>query len=331
MDRKHLEYFLAVAAHGSFTSAAYALRIAQPSLSYAVRALERELEATLFHRLGRGVTLTPAGEALVLPAQQVLRDFARVRASVQEVSGLVAGRLDIVALTTLSVDPLAQMVGAFRQRHPGIDFSVVDPEHAAAVAEMIRGGQCELGLTDFSVPAIGLNMLELPEQEILAVLPPGTKLPEVTRISVREVGMLDLVATPPGTSTRSLIDTALSALGRPLRIAVETPHRAAIVPLVLTGAGATLLPRPLAEAAAALGAVTCPIDPPVTRRVRLLWRQGPLSPAAEAFLGMASRWDPAHREEGASRRDAEPACDEKTDVRQHRLSTAVTAASAAGD
>ncbi|HEX6352955.1 LysR family transcriptional regulator [Actinophytocola sp.] len=292
MERKHLEYFLAVAAHGSFTSAASALHIAQPSLSYAVRALERELGATLFHRLGRGVSLTPAGEALVRPAQQVLREFAQVRSSVQKVSGLVAGRLDIVALTTLSVDPLAPMVGAFRQCYPGIDFSVIDPEHAAAVAEMIRGGQCELGLADFSVPTTGLSMLELPEQEILAVLPPGTELSTSDRISVREVGMLDLIATPPGTSTRTLIDTALSVAGRPLRIAVETTHRAAIVPLVLTGAGATLLPRPLAEAAAALGAVTCPIDPPVARRVRLLWRSGPLSPAAEAFVGMASQWEP---------------------------------------
>jgi LysR family carnitine catabolism transcriptional activator len=293
MERKHLEYFLAVAAQGSFTGAAYALHVAQPSLSHAIRSLEREVGARLFNRLGRGVTLTPAGEAMIGPAQQVLREFAQVRTSIERVSGLGAGRLDIVALTTLSVDPLAPMVGAFRRHYPAIGFSVVDPEQAAAVAEMVRSGRCELGLADFSVPATGLKTLELPEQEILAVLPPEAAPAKDSAISVDEVAALDLIATPPGTSTRTLVDTTLSAVGRPARISVETTHRASIVPLVLSGAGAALLPRPLADDAATLGAVTRPIDPPVVRRVRLLWRPGPVSQAAEAFISMATRWDPA--------------------------------------
>lgn len=285
MERKHLEYFLSVAAHGSFTSAAYALHVAQPSLSYSVRALERELGVQLFHRLGRGVRLTSAGEALMGSAQQVLREFARARASVRDVHGLGAGRLDIVTLTTLSVEPLASLMGKFRRDYPAIDFNVIDPEHAAAVTEMVRNGRCELGLADFSVQATGLRTAELPEQEIVAVLPPDAA-GRGTRLSLREVAALDLIATPPGTSTRTLVDTALAGLGRPLRIAVETTHRASIIPLVLAGAGATLLPRPLAEQASALGAVTCPTEPPITRRVRLLWRPAPLSPAAEAFVRM---------------------------------------------
>src|SRR5690625_4102144 len=63
--------FLTVASHGSFTSAAHALRIAQPSLSYAIRVLEREVGAPLFRRLGRGVVLTDMGEALQSPARTV--------------------------------------------------------------------------------------------------------------------------------------------------------------------------------------------------------------------------------------------------------------------
>jgi LysR family transcriptional regulator, carnitine catabolism transcriptional activator len=92
--------------------------------------------------------------------------------------------------------------------------------------------------------------------------------------------------TPPGTNSRAILELALSGAAVPLRVAVETPHRAAIVPLVLAGAGATLLPRSMAEDAARQGARIAALDPPVVRRVQLLWRREPLSPAARAFVSM---------------------------------------------
>ncbi|RVX38967.1 DNA-binding transcriptional LysR family regulator [Nonomuraea polychroma] len=289
MDRRQLEYFLAVASHGSFTSAASALRVAQPSLSYTIRTLERELGTSLFHRLGRGVRLTPEGQALVGSAQQVLRAFQSALSSVQQVTRLEAGRLDIVALTTLAVDPLAGLVGTFRRAHPGVDIRIEDPEHAAAVAEMVRVGECELGLADFSVPSAGLRALELREQEMLAVLPPDAEMATGRSVKMTQVAAMDLITTPPGTTTRTLLEQSLAGAGVPLRIAVETPHRAAIVPLVLAGAGVALLPRPMAEDAARQGARIGVIDPPVVRRVRLLWRPEPLSHAGQAFVEMVRR------------------------------------------
>jgi LysR family carnitine catabolism transcriptional activator len=294
VDRRQLEYFLAVAAHGSFTSAASALRVAQPSLSHAIKSIEREVGAILFHRLSRGVRLTAAGEAFLGPAHQVMRDFEAARASVRMVSDLVAGRLDIVAMTTLAVHPLANLVGDFRRAYPGVDISIDDPEHAAAVTDMVRTGRSELGLADFSVPAGDLRAYELPEQQMLAVLPPDADIPENASLKVAQVAALDLIATPLGTATRSLLEFALAGAGVPLRIAVETPHRAAIVPLVLAGAGSTLLPLPMAEDAARQGAKIAPIDPPVARRVRLLRRREPLSPAGRAFMRAvvsAHAWD----------------------------------------
>jgi DNA-binding transcriptional LysR family regulator len=65
MDLRRLEYFLAVVEHGRVTVAANELHVAQPSLSQAIRALERDLGAELFVRNGRGLTPTPAGLALV--------------------------------------------------------------------------------------------------------------------------------------------------------------------------------------------------------------------------------------------------------------------------
>ncbi|WP_046472501.1 LysR family transcriptional regulator [Allosalinactinospora lopnorensis] len=299
MERKHLEYFLAIASHGSFTSAASSLRIAQPSLSYAISVLEREVGAPLFRRVGRGVVLTPLGEALLAPARQVIHDFALVRTAARQVSGLVSGRLDIVAATTLAVDPLASFVGAFRRRHPGVTFNIVDAENAAAVVDVVRRGQCEVGLTEHGATGPGMQLLDLPEQDVLAVFPPTAPTPE-DPLRLEELADLDFVTTPSGTTTRSALDSALALAGTSPRIAVETTHRAAIVPLVLGGAGATLLPRRLAWEAGRLGAVVVALSPPLTRRGVLVWPPDVLSPAAQAFVDLVRAWPPdgGEQEEG---------------------------------
>src|SRR4029450_10878186 len=91
MDLRQLGYVVAIAEEGGFTSAADRVGISQPSLSYAVKALENELGALLFHRLGRSVRPTAAGEALLGPARQALRDAEVARAAVAAGAG-VAGR-----------------------------------------------------------------------------------------------------------------------------------------------------------------------------------------------------------------------------------------------
>jgi DNA-binding transcriptional LysR family regulator len=97
-----------------------------------------------------------------------------------------------------------------------------------------------------------------------------------------------MVTTPLGTSSRALLERALTraALPAPV-IAVETEQREALLPLVLAGAGTALLPRPLAEQAARQGAVVAELRPPLRRTVGIVYRQGTLSPAARAFLDLA--------------------------------------------
>src|SRR6266542_1421725 len=91
MERRYLEYFVAIVDHGGFTAASQALHVAQPSLSQVIKTLERELGVELFQRLRTGSRLTSAGEALIGPARQVLREFDSARSAVSSVSGLVGG------------------------------------------------------------------------------------------------------------------------------------------------------------------------------------------------------------------------------------------------
>jgi DNA-binding transcriptional LysR family regulator len=285
MDLRRLRLFLAVVDDGGMTRAAEAEHVSQPSVSQAIRELEAELGTPLFHRVGRRVVLTAAGEALVEPARQALRDVETGRAAVEAVAGLGAGRLDLVALPTLAVDPVAPLVGAFRTAHPGVDIALADPADASALVDLVASGECELGITAEPVTDPGLTSHELAQQDLLAVLPPGASA--LHSMAVSSLARYPLVTAPPGTTTRTQLEGAFADAHVSPRIAVVTSQREAILPLVLAGAGATLFPRPLAEQAAALGATVVSLRPRLTRPVHLFHRAGPLSPAAAAFRALA--------------------------------------------
>jgi LysR family transcriptional regulator, carnitine catabolism transcriptional activator len=288
MDLRRLRLFLAVVDEGGFTRAAEAEFVSQPSVSQAMRELEADLGTPLFHRVGRGVTLTTAGEALVGPARQTLRDVETARAAVAAVGGLEAGRLDLCALPTLAVDPVAPLTGAFRTAHPGVTVTLADAEGPAEVASLVINGDAEVGITVEHAANDTLRSVALGQQEMLVVLPPGTAIRSRTRaLPAEELANRPIVTTPRGTSTRQLLDEAFEAARVIPHIAVVTAQREAVLPLVLAGAGASLLPQPVAANAAALGAVVVPMRPRVNRQVVAVHRDSALSPAAAAFLTIA--------------------------------------------
>src|SRR3954454_1214386 len=141
MDARQLTAFLAVVEHGTVTRAAPAVHVSQPALSQTIRALELELGTQLFHRIGRRLVLTAAGEAMVGPARQVVRDLELARRAVTDVAGVAGGSLDLTLLPTLAVDPAAQLVGGFRLAHPGVAIRLSAPEGTADALGRITDGR----------------------------------------------------------------------------------------------------------------------------------------------------------------------------------------------
>jgi DNA-binding transcriptional LysR family regulator len=286
MDLRRLGLFLAVVDHGGFTAAAAAVHVAQPALSLAVRELERELGATLLVRSRRGVALTPAGEALVEPARQAQRDVETAIAAVTAVTGLLAGRIDVAAFPTLAADPLAAVAGRFRRAHPHVMVRVVATDDPMDLATVIRSGRSELGFTERGPANEGLVEHPLADQELVAV-GPRNRNDEHDELDLSTLEGVPLVLTPTGTSMRSLVDAALHDMGIVPLVAVETEQRDALVPLVLAGAGVAFVPRALVGLASARGAVVRPTRPTLSRRICVVHRAGPLSPAGARFLAHA--------------------------------------------
>lgn len=286
VERRQLEFFLAIAEAGSFTRAASRLRVAQPSLSYAIRNLEKELATPLFERLGRGVRLTPAGEALVAPARRTIQSFSLATGAVRGVSAAGFGRLTIVCSTLWAIEPLGRIVAEFRRLQPSVRFVVSDPAARSDVIERVRTGDADFGLLEGPAPGGAIDSQWLVDDELVAVLPPGTSH-RLVSVEVADLVPHGLISTPRGTALRALVDHHLEAAGEAGEVAVETAHLASVIPLVLQRAGVAMLPEGIATEAAAHGARVVRLTPSGHASVSLVWRRGRLSGLGEQFVALA--------------------------------------------
>jgi LysR family carnitine catabolism transcriptional activator len=279
VDRRQLEYFLEVADHLSFTLASHALHIAQPSLSQAIKVFERELGVQLFHRLPQGVCLTTAGEALVGPARQALRDFDAAQAAVVNVADLTTGRLDIAAHPSVVISPLAEIVARFHARVPGVSLRVENADQGDL--DSLRTGDAELAMTVAPANGTDLTVIEFPPDEVLVALPPSSDRAQGSTLPAQELGRMNLIAITAG---KELMTQILSDVGVTPRFSVEMVHRDGVIPFVVGGAGAALIPAGHALDARVRGAVVCRVDPPLKRQVVLAHRRTGLTPAATVFV-----------------------------------------------
>jgi DNA-binding transcriptional LysR family regulator len=282
MERRQLEYFVSVAREGSLAAAAEAMHVSQPALSQAVRQLEKELGIELFHRLARGMRLSPAGEALLDPAKQVVRDFATAKASVDEVIGLKAGTLEIITMPGIVLDPLADWIYEFRQRAPHVRIRLRQTEKVEEIPKAVRSGDAELGFLQNPENCEDLAMRRVGEQTIVAVFPPGQDPGIDGPVTGRELLAAGMIIGAAG-SGPEIVRREIQRSGFLQYPMIEVERRDSALSLVLAGAGAALLPRALAELAQAKGAVIRELDPPIRRDIHVIHRNGPPSPGARLF------------------------------------------------
>ena len=290
MDVRQLRYFLAVVDHEGFNRAAEHLLIAQPSLSQAIKSLERELEVPLFHRVGRRVVLSDAGKELVGPARLVVRDLEAARAALDDLKDVRSGRLDLIAMPSPAVEPLTSMTAAYARAHPSVTVQAAAAFTADEVLAAVRSGSAEIGLLGSDRPfrASGVDIMHLERQPLVLVInPEADDLGSGGVVQREDLAGRRFVVSPQGSLMRWLVDDMIAG-GADVEIAVEVAHRTSVLPLVLAGAGHAVLPSSWSSLAQQAGLRVARIEPAVELHVAVLSRRSGLTPAARAFLAVAA-------------------------------------------
>jgi LysR family hydrogen peroxide-inducible transcriptional activator len=142
---RQLQYACAVADELSFRKAAEKCFVSQPSLSAQIKELERYLDVQLFERDRRGVRVTPAGEALITRARQILTDADDFARASEEHTDPLSGRLRIGVIPTIAPYLLPDLDPALRESFEGIDLHW--SEHKTEdLVKLVNAGELDAAL-----------------------------------------------------------------------------------------------------------------------------------------------------------------------------------------
>src|SRR4051794_27548339 len=144
-DGRQLAAFLAIVSQGSLGRAAEALHVTQPALSRTVKRLEDQLGAPLFERHSKGMSLTPAGVALLPHAALLQREAEAAVDEINALRGLVKGTIKVGAIGSVASLVLPQAIGRVLQRWPNLRVRVVEGVWDRLAAALV-GHEIDLAL-----------------------------------------------------------------------------------------------------------------------------------------------------------------------------------------
>ncbi|MGW2212762.1 LysR family transcriptional regulator [Streptomyces sp. NPDC001781] len=303
MEIRQLRYFIAVAQEANFTRAAELVHISQPGISAQIRQLENDLGATLIDRSGRRVQLTAVGEVVLAHAKSVLSSMNSLRQAVDEMNGLVRGKLVVGMVTACTVQPLFDALSAFHLAHPGVEISLLEDDSAKLV-ECVREGTVDLALIGAAQRAPeDLDGWQVISEPIVAAVPHEHPLAEKDGVTLAELSAYPLVCLPEGTGIRAALDEASAAIGLTPTIALQASAPGAVMHLAERGLGVAVLSESMtahqkglrtvsitdADVPAVLALISAPTESPALRELLLHCRQsfGETAPAQAASMSGA--------------------------------------------
>jgi DNA-binding transcriptional LysR family regulator len=264
MELHQLRYFVAVAEARHFTKAARGLRIAQPSVSRAIRVLEDELGTPLFHRMKGNVALTAAGETLLPWARRVLADVDGAAGEVRELADLRRGRLAVGATPSLTITLLPPALAKFHAAYPGVDLVLHEAGSRDLVGELEQGA-LDVALVIMPVRHETLETAPLLREELVVAVPHDHPLASRKTVAIADLKGLPLVMFRDGYDLRAATVAACRRAGFEPTFALEGGEMDGVLRFTAAGLGVAVVPSLVIDAAGPLKAVR--LSDPLTRTI----------------------------------------------------------------
>lgn len=234
--------FLCTARHGNLTKAAQQLHLTQPSVSYAIKQMERALELKLFHRLSKGVELTEEGKALLAYVEQSFALLDAAEEHVQVLKQLEAGELRIGASDSLIKHLLLPQLNQFRAQYPGIRIRL-SRGRTPDIASWLKNGRIDCAIVHMPVLEPQLNVQHLKTLEDCFVVGEAYRELAGRPISIRELAELPLLLLSSGSHTRQFIEHWFAERGCTVEPDIELGSIDLLSEFAMQGFGAAFISR----------------------------------------------------------------------------------------
>jgi len=242
MNLNALKVFHVTARMKSFTRAADALYLTQPGVSKYIKDLESYYGIRLFDRMGKGVTLTQAGEVLLARVDDIFRTIDQVKLEIEDLQGLSRGKLRLGASITNGIYVLPEILGRFRSLYPRIDISLDIALNRQIVENLIRN-DIDIGFLGALTDDDRISAVPFLKDELVVIVPAGHRWALQDAVGPHDLAKEPFVVSRPGSGTRRIIEERLGQAGVALENVMEFGHTEAIKKAVETGLGISIVSR----------------------------------------------------------------------------------------
>lgn len=290
---QQLRAFEATARLMSVTQAARELHVSQPTVSVQLRELATLVGEPLFEPVGRGIRLTPAGEALQSTVVDIAACWQRFEDRLSDLSGLLRGRLRIAAVTTAEYF-VPDLLGPFAALHPGVEIDLAVENRDRVIARLHRQAD-DLAVMMLPPDELPLQSLPFLDNPLVVLAPRSHPL----ALSARPIALTDLsherwLMREPGSGTRQVAEKHFADHGFVPRMAMSLGSNEAIKHAVGAGLGLAVISALTVEVGQPLSPANAPGAPwvclpvegfPIQRQWSLVWRSdAPLAAPARQFV-----------------------------------------------
>lgn len=247
MDTQNLKAFLLVAETGSFSLAAQKLHLTQPAVSKRVAQLEEQLATELFDRIGRNVSVTEAGQALLPHAQAVQQELQAAEQSIRDLEGGVAGDLRLATSHHIGLHRLPPLLSYFSTTFPEvtIDIDFMDSEQAY---ELVMQGSAELAIVTLA-PTSEASIITLPvwQDPLDFMAHKDHALVHAAQVDLDALSQHPAILPGLNTYTGQIVKRLFDRHGLPLQVSMATNYLETIRMMASVGLGWTVLPRSMRD------------------------------------------------------------------------------------
>ena len=247
MDLNNLNAFIAVAESGSFSEAGERLHLTQPAVSKRIASLEQQLETRLFDRIGREISLTESGRALLPRAYQVKDALADTRRALANLNGEIAGKLILATSHHIGLHRLPPILRNFTRLYPKVSLDIRFLDSEAAYEEVLQG-RVELGIITLAPEASPLIQASpVWDDPLDFVAAPEHPLAMSEQISLADVAAHPAVFPGGNTFTHHIVRGLFEAQQLTPNISMSTNYLETIKMMVSIGIAWSVLPRTMLD------------------------------------------------------------------------------------
>jgi DNA-binding transcriptional LysR family regulator len=284
MNYRQVETFKAIMDSGSITEAAAILRISQPAVSKALKALEAELGLRLFSRTTKGVAATEEARLLYTEVERTyfgMQNLARFAGNLRDRK---QGRIVVSSIPALSIAWLPAMVARFSAAHPNVTVSL-HSSNSIDAARLVGSGEVDLGIAQLRSEEYNLSRRKLFDLEGVLAVPEGHRLAAKPEIAATDLDGETIVALGPEDEFRRKLTQALDGTGLRHRTIIDANLGLTVCALVAAGCGVGIVDSEAARTQQERGLVFRRCNPAIRAPIYLFRQRGrPTSKLVEAFI-----------------------------------------------